>query len=175
MGRGYEKWKFDLLWFRQCLTTEQSFVEEWHNLYGSLGRLSGRYYEAGKKEELLTGWIEAIRKFTEKSMMWGNDTGTWGLLCWLMLTLQGFLFREIKDIGLTFDSMVLNLKIWWECYQKQAVQNLFWEEKEFDFSCALEMPTVYWASIIYGKVSQLWHYWYVSQNTFCCWGLSCTL
>ena len=65
MGRGYEKWKYDLLWFRQCLTTEQSFVEECHNLYGSLGRLSGRYYEAGKKEELLTGWIEAIRKFTE--------------------------------------------------------------------------------------------------------------
>ena len=118
---------------------------------------------------------EAIRKLTEKSMVWGNDTGTWGLLWWLMLTLQGFLFREIKDIGLTFDSMVLNLKGWWECYQKQAVQNLFWEEKEFDFSCALKMPTVYWASIIYGKVSQLWHYWYVSQSTFCCWGLSCTL
>ena len=105
-------------------------------------------------------------------MVWGNDTGTWGLLWWLMLTLQGFLFREIKDIGLTFDSMVLNLKGWWECYQKQAVQNLFWEEKEFDFSCALKMSTVYWASIIYGKVSQLWHYWYVSQSTFCCWGLS---
>lgn len=39
-----------------------------------------------------------------------------------------------------------------------TIRTEFGEENKFAFSCVIEMPAVYSAIIVYGKVSQPWHY-----------------